>query len=402
MISICSPYIRPQNMPKLIERIKETCIGLNYEIVADEDTERVGCPKMLKRLVERSKGDLVCFIGDDTWPETDWLISAMRAINTLPSGLGVVGLNSQESKHAAHFLADKRMLPLLGGEFFNTEFRHCWCDHELTDIAKEHGRFVFCDEAVLTHNHPVFGTAETDSDYERVYSEDYRHDDWNTYCRRKRDRYGFKLGIGFPVIDSKVFLSFMTSFLSLNSPGYTLLLPAFPVGEFPRDIAAVRNNIVEQALYEGCTHLLMMDTDQIYRDEKTIEKLLSHKARVVSAPVHRRYPPFDNILLRGEVGKFYSIPEDEAYSGDLVRVDATGTGCIMYDCSVFNDIRGPWFEFGTGSSGQHVGEDINFCMKLAEKGIPIYVDTSIQIGHMSIFEVNEKTRSLFKKLNGIK
>jgi len=401
-ISICTPVVRPQNMPKLIDRIHETCSGLDYEIVWEEDTERIGCPKMLKRLVDKSNYNLVCFIGDDTMPEGEWLNSALDDMKKLPGGWGVVGLNSQEAKYASHFLADKRILPYVGGEFFNTEYKHCWCECELTDIAKELGKFVFCEEAVLTHNHPIFGTAKVDDDYNRVYSKEYKKHDLGTYCRRKRERYGFKLGIGFPVIDSKVYLQFMTSFLTLNSPSYALLLPAFPVGEFPRDIAAVRNNIVDQALYEGCTHLLMMDTDQVYMDEETITKLLSHKKQVVSAPVHRRYPPFDNILLRGEVGNFLSIPEDEAYSGKLVQVDATGTGCILYDCSIFNEIPEPWFEFGIGKEGQPIGEDINFCMKLKEKGIPIFVDTSINIGHLSLFEVNQSTRTFFKALKGIK
>jgi len=401
MISICIPYVRPQNLVGLINRIDETCEGISYEILAEEDTGRIGCPQMLKRLVEKSNGDLVCFIADDTIPEPGWLLNALKAMNSLPGGWGVVGLNSQESRHAAHFLADKRMLHLLGGEFFSTEYKHCWCDNELTDIAMDHGRFVYCDEAVLTHNHPVFGTADVDSDYRRVYSAEYKKHDFDTYCRRKRERIGFKLGIGFPVIDSKVYLQFMTSFLSLESGPYTLLLPTFQVGEFPRDISAVRNNLVEQALYEGCTHLLMLDTDQVYRDPTTIKKLLSHGKRVVSAPVHRRYPPFDNILLRGEIGAFHSIPETEAYSGELVKIDATGTGCILYDCSIFNEIASPWFEITTGKEGKPVGEDINFCMKMKEKGIELYADTSINIGHLSLFEVNQNTRKFFSKINGL-
>jgi len=401
MISICIPYIRPQNIPALLQRIDETCSGLDYEVLAEEDTERIGCPQMLKRLVDKSKGDLVCFVADDTMPGKDWLKNALEAMDKLYDGWGIVGLNSQESRHAAHFLADKRMLPLLDGEFFSTDYKHCWCDNELTDIAIDYGRFVFCDEAVLTHNHPVTGTAAVDDDYRRVYSKEYKKHDFDTYCRRKRERNGFKLGIGFPVIDSKVYLQFMVSFLSLESGPYTLLLPTFQVGEFPRDISAVRNNLVEQALYEGCTHLLMLDTDQVYRDPDTIKKLLSHGKRVVSAPVHRRYPPFDNILLRGEIGAFYSIPEKEAYSGDLVKIDATGTGCILYECSIFNEIDSPWFELSTGKEGNSIGEDINFCRKLKEKGIEIYADTSINIGHLSLFEVNQSTRKFFSKIHGL-
>jgi GT2 family glycosyltransferase len=388
-------------MAALISRIDETCSGIDYEILAEEDKDRIGCPKMLKQLVDKSKGDQVCFIADDTWPEDGWLQSAIEAMNGLPDGWGVVGLNSQPSRHAAHWLADKRMLPLLGGEFFSTDYKHCWCDNELTDIAIDHGRFVFCDEAKLTHNHPVFGTAPVDADYNRVYSDDYKRHDFLTYCRRKRNRYGGggKLGIGFPIVDNKAYFSFMASVLLLEKPNFTLLLPNFPVGVFPQDIAAVRNNLVEQALVEGCEYLLMMDTDQVYRTQDMIPRMLAHKKPVVSAPVHRRYPPFDPILMRGDIGKWEYVPVEEAYSGDLIQVDATGTGCIMYHISVFEKIRAPWFELGVKRNGSPIGEDILFCLKMKENEIPLFVDTSIEIGHLTSFEVNRQTHMLFRKIH---
>lgn len=399
MISICIPYVRPQNMEKLIERILDTVKDLNYEIVTEEDKDRIGCPQMLKRLVAKARGDLICFIGDDTYPEDGWLNKAVEAMATLPDGWGVVGFNSQESRHAAHFLADKRILPLLGGEFFSTEYKHCWCDHEITDIAADAGRFVFCDEARIVHNHPVFDSAPVDEDYNRVYSKEYKKHDWDTYCRRKRERIGFKLGIGFPIVDEKVYLQFMLSFITLDAPPYTLLLPKAQAGRFHRDIASVRNSLVEQALVEGCSHLLMMDSDQIYRTEDTIKRLIAHDLPVVSAPVHRRYPPFDPILLRGKVGAFERIPEEEAYSGDLIKIDATGTGCILYKTEIFNTIPGPWFELSVSDADTPVGEDIGFCMKLKKEGIPVYVDTSINISHMTSFEVNRSTHRLFKSMH---
>ena len=212
----------------------------------------------------------------------------------------------------------------------------------------------------------------------------------------------FKLGIGLPTIESKVALQFMTSFITLQAPDYTLLLPSFPLGNFPREITMVRNNLVRQAFDDRCSHLLMMDTDQAYYTQDMIPKMLAHKVPVVSAPVHRRYPPFDPILLRGDADTFTRIPDEEAYSGGLIKVDATGTGCILYEMSVFETIRGPWFEFKESKSGKTIGEDINFCIKMKEAGIPLYVDTSIVIGHLSMFEVNRDTHMFFKAIYGVK
>ena len=404
MISILIPTIRPGNIPALIDAIRENAgiAAHNYEINVIEDVERQGCPKTLKQLVDQSNGGLVCFIGDDTIPQPDFLQQALITMQTLPDGWGVVGLNSQPSKHAAHFLADKRMLDLLPDrEFFSTQYAHCWCDHELSEIAESLGRYAFCEKSVLKHNHPAFKTAPSDADYDRVYSRSVWEKDQQTYFRRKRKRNGQKLAIGFPLIDKAVSIDFMVSFVAMEKPDYTLLMPKFAVGEFPKDIAAVRNNLVEQAQYEGCTHILMLDTDQVYRDDQTIVKMLSHSLPVVGAPVHRRYPPFDAILLRGTVGKYKYIKDDEVYGGGLIDIDATGTGCILFDMDVFDLLDKPWFHVGIDKeTGKTVGEDIGLCSRLKEKGVRICADTSIEIGHLTQFEVNRKTYELYKAVIG--
>jgi len=403
LITICIPTIRPQNIPALIDAIK-TNAGIGeeyYKIEWLEDVDREGCPKTLKKMVDQSDSEMICFLGDDTMPEPDFLRHALNAMATLPEGIGVVGLNSQASKHAAHFLAHRRMLSYLGGEFFSTEYLHCFGDNELTEVAEEMGRFVFAEKAVIKHIHPAFKNTESDPDYDRVYSKEYYEHDIKTYYRRKRTRYGFKLGIGFPIIDKDVSLDFMVSFLAMDKPDYTLLVPKFAIGAFAKDIAAIRNNLVEQAQNEGCSHLLMLDTDQVYRDANMINKMISHKVPVVGAPVHRRYPPFDAILLRGEIGQYKFIPDDEVYGGGLIDIDATGTGCIMIDMAIFDQLEKPYFEI-TAKGDKVVGEDIGFCSKLRAKGIPIRADTSIEIGHMTLFEVNRQTYELYCAMKGFR
>jgi len=403
MITICIPTIRPQNLPALFDAIAKNAEVDDYKIDWLEDVDREGCPKTLKKMVDRSEGDLICFLGDDTLPEPGFLKHALNTMATLPGGWGVVGLNSQVSKHAGHFLADKRMLPFLGGDFFNLEYWHCFCDHELTDIAQEMERYAFSEKAVVTHVHPAFKRTETDNDYNRVYSDEYYDHDRTVYYQRKRKRYGFKLGIGFPVIDKNVSLDFMVSFVTLEKPEYTLLVPRFATGEFYRDIAQVRNNLVDQALDEGCTHLWMIDTDQVYRDPKTIEKLLACDSMIAGGPVHRRYPPFDLILYRGTLGNYKYITDEIAYSGDVIDIDATGAGCLMFKMELFDQIKRPWFEnWIHKDTGKPVGEDIGLCHKARTAGMQIRADTSIKIGHMTLFEVTEETYKLFCEVRGFK
>ena len=58
-ISIIIPVVRPEKAKRCIEAIKKHIGISNYEIIDEEDTDRIGCPKMVKRLVKKTKYDKV-------------------------------------------------------------------------------------------------------------------------------------------------------------------------------------------------------------------------------------------------------------------------------------------------------------------------------------------------------
>ena len=123
-----------------------------------------------------------------------------------------------------------------------------------------------------------------------------------------------KLGIGVPLSFPMVPSSFFDSFITMEKPDFVYLrTSAGPVDE-------MRNSIVRQAIVSECSHLIMMDTDQVY-DHKTIPRLLSHRLPVVGCLVYRRYPPFDPIMLKGTLSSYERVLEWEP--GALVEVDAT-------------------------------------------------------------------------------
>ncbi len=207
-----------------------------------------------------------------------------------------------------------------------------------------------------------------------------------------------KLGIGIPVVNRMIDKDFFLSFAALEKPECIIYAPTQDVYGFAEDIAKVRNGLVHQALMDDCSHLIMMDTDQIYPAD-TIMKMISHDADVVGALVHRRYPPFAPILYRGELHKYKNVSYEETYSGGLVEVDATGTGCILFNMEVFKAIEPPWFELIPGKDGRPVGEDIRFCTKLRSAGYRIYVDTSVRADHLTTFRVNKNTYDLFRAIH---
>jgi len=417
-ISIIIPIIRPDAAERCITAIKETA-GLpieQYEIVDALDVDGIGCPEMVKILTEKAKYDLICFLG-----EKNFLKHALEAMETLPDGWGVVGLNTQDIRveggnPLAHWMAHKKMLEYIpGGCFFPTEYKHCWGDNELKNIAEEMGRWIHAEKSRIIHNHPVNQSSEYDEGYQKAYSEENQHHDFKTYCKRKRarmqEKYGIKLAIAIPLTDQWVYTQFFFSFIkviteymsSLVKEGkpisFDVLMP-----DFPCQVDAARNNLVQQALLLGCTHILMMDTDQIYNTDDMIQKMLAHNKPVVGARVHRRYMPYDPLLLRGDVGRLYQVPDEEVKKPDgtfetELDVTYTGTGCILYDTQIFIDmIPEKWFQFKVGDVGQSIGEDIVFCEKLRDCKIPIIVDCSIDIKHLTLMAVDYGTYKLFQKI----
>jgi len=406
-ISIVIPVIRPEGAAWCIQSIRKKC-GLpesQYEIISEIDEDRIGCPKMLKRLVAQTKHDLVLFMGDDTEVREDCFKHALKAMEDLSDGWGLVGLNDQfHDRIPTHWLASKKLLPFLNGEFFHTGYAHQFCDVELMDIAKSMGRYVLCTDAKVKHNHPIVtnNRDDLDADYDRIYSKGTTRQDWILYRKRRIERLGESLSIALPLVDDKVSVSFMVSFILMNKPSYTLLMPRFPVGKFAMNHAELRNDLVKQALKNNCSHLLMLDTDQVYPKD-TVSKLIEHAENgidVVGAPVHRSWPPFDPILYRGKIGQYIHVPDNECYSGDLVEVDATGCGCIMYATKIFEEMEPPWFTNPIDDKkGSQVGEDIGMSWRLRCAGHKIFIDTSISdIEHMVTYGVKRETYELYKKM----
>ena len=101
-------------------------------------------------------------------------------------------------------------------------------------------------------------------------------------------------------------------------------------------------------------------------------------------------------MLRGTPGDYDSV--DEWEPGELVEVDATGCGCLMFETSIFKKMPQPWFKFRHLKTGEGVGEDIGFCSDLKNNGFQIFVDTSVPSGHLTTLNVTDSTYRLFRAM----
>jgi hypothetical protein len=175
------------------------------------------------------------------------------------------------------------------------------------------------------------------------------------------------------------------------------------------NLSTPRNRIVEQFLAHGrADWLLMLDSDMTFAPD-LLDRLLEYadpdKAPIVGALCFG----FDE---QGDVQPtLYGLVENPEHPEDLDRlqviryhewtpdamyqVAGTGAACLMIHKSALERVRDfvrpsgivgfddayPWFQ-ETKHDGRPVGEDITFCWRAIQAGMPVYVNTAVQCGHV--------------------
>jgi GT2 family glycosyltransferase len=189
-VSIIIPYVRYEGMKRCVDAIIENAGYHDYELVVEEDTNRIGAPLMVHNLLQKCKFDLIMFLADDTEPQKDFLLHAVNCINKFDDKVGLVCLNDGkwDGKLATHFLIHKKLISMIGGYIFNPVYFHNFCDQELTCRSKELHKYKYCEEAKIIHHNPAVNpNILTDEFYERTYNKSKYLKDKMTFLRRKEN-----------------------------------------------------------------------------------------------------------------------------------------------------------------------------------------------------------------------
>jgi hypothetical protein len=171
------------------------------------------------------------------------------------------------------------------------------------------------------------------------------------------------------------------------------------------NLAGPRNGLVRKFLaYGKADWLWMVDSDMTFRPD-TLERLLEFADPDEAPIVGGLCFGFDDKgdiqpTLFGLVGdeaspkviRYHEWPPDSMF-----QVAATGAACLLIHKGALERIRDaeipsragrpgfndafPWFQ-ETEHDGSPVGEDFTFCWRAGLLGIPVFVNTAVQIGHI--------------------
>lgn len=138
-----------------------------------------------------------------------------------------------------------------------------------------------------------------------------------------------------------------------------------------------RQRLAIEAQNIGAEYMLWLDSDIAF-PATTALRLLAHKEPVVAANYVRRQMPAKGVAYP-KIGDWENPLPFES-TNELIPVEGIGMGCMLVKTSILDEIPKPWFEFHyTAESNDHLGEDMDFCMKMAEAGYTVKVDTNLSM-----------------------
>jgi hypothetical protein len=196
-----------------------------------------------------------------------------------------------------------------------------------------------------------------------------------------------KIMIGIPMsrpIEFRVFESFVKM---ANQRGHHEYMFCMTQNSLVHD---ARESIVEQFLKSECEALMFIDSDMVFHP-LSIYYLERHKLPFVTAKAFKRVAPYQpcfySKIEEQPDGKCY-LESPVEYGEGLLPIDGAGMACCLIRREVFDKVQKPYFFPRDGW-----GEDLSFCYKLKQAGVQMYVDTTLQFGHLAqvpIFEEDFK------------
>ena len=221
LISIIMPTVRPKRAVDTIRQTLDTSYGHSIEfIVVTEQVEvreatieflvnyersNLDSFAVLYQEEERgpirawndglraSNGEFIAFWADDLWPYPGWLDIVMPYFDIFPDRVGYVGFNDlihHGDFLITHYMAHRKyIIKYQNGVLAYPHYKRICNDTESMSRAKNANLWVWAEDAIVEHIHPMVGKRERDR-FDDLMLNAFHDGDFEEYNRR--------LALGFP------------------------------------------------------------------------------------------------------------------------------------------------------------------------------------------------------------
>lgn len=193
-----------------------------------------------------------------------------------------------------------------------------------------------------------------------------------------------------PCMD-KVDTEFMTSLLSMKRVGeskFTVVRSSL--------VYDARNLLASHALQEGYDRILWIDSDMLIPPDmmEVLSADLDEGREYVSGIYFTRKSPVTPVIFNKlvyelneknfehDLQKFEDYPRNQIFP-----IVASGFGCVMMTTDLIRKVANKFGYPFTPLMG--LGEDIAFCWRVNQLGVPMYCDSRVKVGHLGQALFNE-------------
>lgn len=198
--------------------------------------------------------------------------------------------------------------------------------------------------------------------------------------------------IAIPHMDTVPF-SFMMSLMRLMSVGETQI-----ADRGSSLVYDARNRLAGQAVSQGYDRMLFLDSDMVFRPDLLVKlsQDLDEGREYVCGLFFSRKPAFEPVIYKTleykcegikpemKLEKHLDYPQNEVF-----QIAGSGFGAVLMTTDLINKVGD---KFGYPFSPvMGLGEDLSFCWRVQQLGIPMYCDSRVKVGHAGILTVSEET-----------
>jgi len=161
---------------------------------------------------------------------------------------------------------------------------------------------------------------------------------------------------------------------------------------FATRIDKARVQLAQMFLNTNCDLMLCIDADSLYRPG-LVDKLISHNKDIVSGLYFSRRAPCKPIMYKQKEFNTRFAPITEWEEGKLIEVDGVGMGFCLIKREVVEKIGAKSFnsillkdlfdeQLLDVEDVSPMGGDLAFCQQARRNGFKVWVDTSVEVGHL--------------------
>jgi len=221
--------------------------------------------------------------------------------------------------------------------------------------------------------------------------------------------------VGYPWASPFIWTEAMENMVNLTRPSGIPVKFVRGLGWCP---ARRHIDICEKAVKWEASHILIIGSDQIHPLNlipRLIERVKEgYEVITAMVPTRGHCPgqntgPFQPMAwqfrtntklenYRGMEESMHMVKLIDPADGDIQRVDFIGSGCIMFPVSVLLALKLPWFDevYTDKTLRRRATMDSTFMFRLRwEGGADCWVDTTIKIRHLNIFQIDDTYQDRF-------